>query len=110
MYLGCRKPSRLLLGMRSKAGNRISEDLLKSHFLQLSPTQAEQILIISNDQLEKLAEMTDVIMTVAGHTSSIHAIVAENQDLKAMMMDISSRQSYLETRERSTSRGPETFP
>ncbi|GFT32112.1 hypothetical protein NPIL_199231 [Nephila pilipes] len=34
MQLGDRKPSRLLLQLRSKAGNRMTEELLKSLFLQ----------------------------------------------------------------------------
>ncbi|GFU31430.1 uncharacterized protein NPIL_147101 [Nephila pilipes] len=59
MQLGDRKPSRLLLEMRGKAGNRIAEELLKSLFLQRLPTHVQQILAISNDQLEKLAEMAD---------------------------------------------------
>ncbi|GFT24760.1 hypothetical protein NPIL_215021 [Nephila pilipes] len=37
-------------------------------------------------------------MAAVSHTSSIHAIDAENQGLKPMLMDISSRLSHLETR------------
>ncbi|GFS72184.1 retrovirus-related Pol polyprotein from transposon 297 [Nephila pilipes] len=61
----------------------------------------------TNDQLDKLAEMADGIMAVAGPPSSIHMIDAENQDLRTKLLEISSRLSRLETRERSTSRGPE---
>ncbi|GFT42580.1 uncharacterized protein NPIL_490731, partial [Nephila pilipes] len=104
MQLGDRNPSRLLLEMRSKADSRISEELLKSLFIQRLPTQ---ILAISDDPLDKLAAMADGIMVVAGPTSSIHVINAENQDLRTMLLEISSRLSRLETRERSTSRGPE---
>ncbi|GFQ69388.1 uncharacterized protein TNCT_216581 [Trichonephila clavata] len=100
MQLGDRKPSRLLLEIRSKADSRISEELLKS--IQRLPTHVQQ-MSISNDQLDKLAEMAGGIMAVAGPTSSIHVIDAENRDLKTMLMEISSR---LETRERSTSREP----
>ncbi|GFY55944.1 uncharacterized protein TNIN_406581 [Trichonephila inaurata madagascariensis] len=106
MQLGDRKPSCLLLEMRSKAGSRISEELLKSLFIQRLPTQVQQILAISNDQLDKLVEMADGIMAVAESTSSIHVIDAENQDLKTMLMEISSRLSRLETRERSSSLRP----
>ncbi|GFT39469.1 uncharacterized protein NPIL_203221 [Nephila pilipes] len=107
MQLGDRKPSRLLLEMRSKADSRISEELLKSPFIQRLPTHVQQILAISDDPLDKLAAMADGIMAVAGPTSSIHVINAENQDLRTMLLEISSRLSRLETRERSTSRGPE---
>ncbi|GFU56803.1 uncharacterized protein NPIL_62681 [Nephila pilipes] len=107
MQLGDRKPSRLLLEMRSKADSRISEELLKSLFIQRLPTHVQQILAISDDPLDKLAAMAEGIMAVAGPTSSIHVINAENQDLRTMLLEISSRLSRLETRERSTSRGPE---
>ncbi|GFY77330.1 uncharacterized protein TNIN_12481 [Trichonephila inaurata madagascariensis] len=105
MQLGDRKPSRLLLEMRSKMDNRILEELLKSLFIQRLPAHVQQS--ISNDQLDKLAEVTDGILAVAGPTSSIHVIDAENQDLKIILMEISSRLSRLETRERSSSRRPE---
>ncbi|GFY73272.1 hypothetical protein TNIN_494741 [Trichonephila inaurata madagascariensis] len=57
----------------------------------------QQILAISNGQLDKLAERVDRIMATAGHASSIHVINAENQNLKTMLTDISSRLSRLET-------------
>ncbi|GFS42772.1 retrovirus-related Pol polyprotein from transposon 297 [Nephila pilipes] len=50
--------------------------------------------------------MADGIMAVAGPTSSIHVIDTNNQNLNTMLMEISSHLSRLETRERSTSRGP----
>ncbi|GFT13170.1 retrovirus-related Pol polyprotein from transposon 297 [Nephila pilipes] len=107
MQLSDSKPSRLLLEIRCKAENRMTEELLKSLFLQRLTTYVQQILAISNDQLEKLAEMADGIMAATSHTLSIHEIDAENQGLKiSMLMDISSRLSRLETRERSTSSGP----
>ncbi|GFS44621.1 retrovirus-related Pol polyprotein from transposon 297 [Nephila pilipes] len=90
--------------MRSKAGNKMTEELLQFLFQQRLPTHVQQILAISNDQLEKLADMAYDIMAAA---SSIHAIDSENQELKTMLMDISSRLSRLETRELSTSRRPE---
>ncbi|GFY47301.1 peptidase A2 domain-containing protein [Trichonephila inaurata madagascariensis] len=79
--------------MGNKAGSRISEELLKSLFIQRLPTHVQQILAISNDKLNKLAEMVDGIMAVSGSTSSIHVIDAENQDLKTVLMEISSHLS-----------------
>ncbi|GFX44924.1 retrovirus-related Pol polyprotein from transposon 17.6 [Trichonephila clavipes] len=110
MQLGDRKPSRLLLEMRSLADSRILEELLKSLFLQRLPTHVQQILAISNDQLDKLAEMADGIMAVANPTPSVHVIDAEKQDLQTMLLEISSRLSRLETRERYLSGTRKTFP
>ncbi|GBM44258.1 hypothetical protein AVEN_23318-1 [Araneus ventricosus] len=42
MQLGDRKPYRLLLEIRSKAENKISEELLKSLFLQRLPTHCSR--------------------------------------------------------------------
>ncbi|GFT01893.1 retrovirus-related Pol polyprotein from transposon 297 [Nephila pilipes] len=69
MQLGDHKPSRLLLEMRSKAGNTMMEKLLKSLFLQRLHAHVQQILAISNDQLEKLAEVADGMRAAAGHIS-----------------------------------------
>ena len=60
MQLGDKKPSRLLLEMKGKAGS-MAEDLLKTLFLQRLPPHVQQILAISNDNLQKLAEMADGI-------------------------------------------------
>ncbi|XP_055943705.1 uncharacterized protein LOC129974930 [Argiope bruennichi] len=105
MQLGDLKPWRLLLEMGSKAGNRISDNLLKSFFLQYLPTNVQQILAIFDDGAEKLAEMADGIMAAACSVPSIRAVEAGEMELKTMLMDISSRLSPLETCEHSTSRG-----
>ncbi|GIY12550.1 uncharacterized protein CDAR_112021 [Caerostris darwini] len=82
MQLGDRRPSKLLLEMRSK------------------------ILSISNDNLDKLAEMGDGIMS----TSSVPvfnavAASADQPDLRIMSCKISFRLSRLEARTRDQSRG-----
>ncbi|GBL82873.1 hypothetical protein AVEN_106390-1 [Araneus ventricosus] len=104
MHLGDRKPSRLLLEMRSKAENKISEELLKSLFLQRLPTHVQQILAISNDKLHRLAEMADGIMAAATDTVAIRAVTSEEANLQTTLMEISSRLSRLEASSRSRSR------
>ncbi|GIY74596.1 uncharacterized protein CDAR_367961 [Caerostris darwini] len=100
MQLGDRRPSRLLLEMRSKAGARINDDLQKSLFLQRLPTNIQQILAISND---KLAEMADDIMSTSS-APLVNAVAASaNQpDLRTMLCEITSGQ---EARTRKQSRG-----
>ncbi|GFS31955.1 retrovirus-related Pol polyprotein from transposon 297 [Nephila pilipes] len=93
--------------MRSKAESRMSEELLKSLFLQRLPTHMQGILSIWNDQLEELTEMADDIIAAVGHTSLIHPMDTENQDLKTMLVDISSHWSRLVKRKRSNSHGQE---
>ncbi|GBN20671.1 Retrovirus-related Pol polyprotein from transposon 297 [Araneus ventricosus] len=96
MQLGDRKPSRLLLEMRSKAENKISEELLKSLFLQRLPTHVQQILAISNDKLDRLAETADCIMAAATDSVASSAVTSEEVNLQATLMEISSRLSRLE--------------
>ncbi|KAF8793534.1 hypothetical protein HNY73_005000 [Argiope bruennichi] len=103
MQLGDRKPSRLLIEMRNKAGNKFSEEVLKSLFLQRLPNHVQQILAITNDKLERLAEMADGIMAAATDTVSIQAVSSE-ASMQATLMEISSRLSRLEARPRSRSR------
>ncbi|GIY89437.1 uncharacterized protein CEXT_46821, partial [Caerostris extrusa] len=106
MQLGDRRPSRLQLEMRSKAGARINDDLLKSLFLQRLPTNAEQILAILNDNLDKLAEMADGIMsTSSAPVVNAVAASADQPDLRTMLCEIISRVSRLEARTRDQSRG-----
>ncbi|GIY95787.1 uncharacterized protein CEXT_175191 [Caerostris extrusa] len=102
MQLGDRRPSRLLLEMRSKAGARINDNLLKSLFLQRLPTNVQQILAISNDNLDKLAEMADGIMpTSSAPMVNAVAASADHPDLRTMLCQITSR---LEARTRDQSR------
>ncbi|GBL92524.1 hypothetical protein AVEN_174780-1 [Araneus ventricosus] len=90
--------------MRSKAENKISEELLKSLFLQRLPTHVQQILAISNDKLVRLAEMADGIMAAATDSIAVRAVTSEEANLQATLMEISARLSRLKARSRSHSR------
>ncbi|GFS80387.1 putative gypsy-29-i nvi [Nephila pilipes] len=50
--------------MKSLAGNSISDEVIKSLWLQKLPQQTQAILTISNDTLDKIAEMADKIIAV----------------------------------------------
>ncbi|GBN93685.1 hypothetical protein AVEN_110323-1 [Araneus ventricosus] len=87
MQIGDRKPSRLLFEMRSKAENKIREELLKSLFLQRLPSHVQQILAISNDELGRLAEMVDGIMAAATDTVAIQAVTSEEANYQTTLME-----------------------
>ncbi|GIY38634.1 reverse transcriptase [Caerostris darwini] len=89
--------------MQNKADARINDDLLKSLFLQILPTNVQQILAISNDNLDKLAEMADGIMSTSS-APVVNAIAAsaDQPDLHTMLCEITFR---LEARTRDQSRG-----
>ncbi|GFT38281.1 transposon Tf2-6 polyprotein [Nephila pilipes] len=64
LELGYKRPSDLLRQMKSLAGNSISDEIIKSLWLQRLPQQTQAILTISNDTLDKIAEMADKIIAV----------------------------------------------
>ncbi|GFY53803.1 uncharacterized protein K02A2.6 [Trichonephila inaurata madagascariensis] len=64
MELGDRRPSDLLRQMKSLAGSSISDELIKSLWLQRLPQQTQAILSISKDSLNNIAEMAAKIMAV----------------------------------------------
>lgn len=61
LVLGDDKPSHLLRKMKQLAGKTLGEDFLKTLWLQRLPTQAQAILSVSEDSLDKLALMADKI-------------------------------------------------
>ncbi|GFS89437.1 integrase catalytic domain-containing protein [Nephila pilipes] len=64
LELGDKRASDLLRQMKSLAGNSISDEIIKSLWLQRLPQQTQAILSISNDTLDKIAEMADKIIAV----------------------------------------------
>ncbi|GFT85936.1 uncharacterized protein NPIL_77711 [Nephila pilipes] len=64
LELGDKRPSDLLRRMKSLAGNSISDEIIKSLWLQRLPQQTQAILTISNYTLDKIAEMADKIIAV----------------------------------------------
>ncbi|GBL73845.1 hypothetical protein AVEN_230801-1 [Araneus ventricosus] len=77
------------------------EELLKSLFLQRLSTHEQQILAISNDKLDRLAELADGTMAATTDTVAIRAVTSEEANLQTTLMEISSRLSRLEARSRS---------
>lgn len=66
--LGNQRPSRLLKHMRDLAEGKMSDELLKSLWMQRLPTNTQTVLSTSEDALDKLATMAD----------RIHDIVSTN--------------------------------
>lgn len=89
--LGDQRPSHLLLEMKELASGKVSDDLLKTLWLQRLPTQVKVILAASDDTVTNLAHMADKIIEVA--------------DLKNNYGNISSTENVVT---RSTTRSVET--
>lgn len=61
MQLGDKRPSFLLMEMRQLGGNNVTDDILKSLWIQQMPRQIQAILSVSSDNLSTLASMADKI-------------------------------------------------
>lgn len=59
---GDKRPSDILREMRNLAGSQLNDDVLKSLWMDGLPSQAQAILTVSDDNLDKLAVMADKIV------------------------------------------------
>lgn len=62
--LGDRKPSQLLNEMTRLGGSSVSQEILKTLWLQHLPTQIQSVLAASSDSLENLSKMADKIAEI----------------------------------------------
>lgn len=65
MSLGDKRPSHLLREMKDLAGSKLSDEFLKSLWIQHLPQQTQAILSASGDELSKQAILADKICEVA---------------------------------------------
>jgi hypothetical protein len=107
--LGDRKPSTLLCEMRSLSTGAISEDVLKSLWLQRLPNQMQAILTVSSETLNKLALMADKIAdatdlheirSVAAPTISVESLGQQIATLTKQVEKLMSRRSNSRSRNR----------
>lgn len=72
--LGDKKPSQLLREMKILA-KEVSQDVLRTLWIQRLPVRVQVVLSINEDaELEKLAEMADKIVEISYTTSSIQEV------------------------------------
>lgn len=117
--LGDQKPSHLLSDMKELANGKVSDDLLKTLWVQRLPTQVRAILSVSSDSLSNLASMADKIIEVAEIKNDFSQIStaenmglsraksAENEQINVLQTQIASLTRKVEEmgRARSQSRG-----
>lgn len=93
LELGDMTPSQLLRKMRSLGGNDVvSDKVLRTLWLDKMPDSVKNILIVSDESLEKLAEMADKIMEMSPRTAEVAAI----QQKPALIEELISKISALE--------------
>lgn len=78
LTLGDGKPTALLRQMRSLAGARVTDEFLRTMFLQRLPTSVRSILATSSDPLDNLAAMADKIVDINSQNSYLSDTVCAN--------------------------------
>ncbi|XP_065356074.1 uncharacterized protein LOC135950462 [Calliphora vicina] len=76
--VGDKKPSALLREMRALASGKVSEDLLKTLWIQRLPNTTKAILSVSNDTIDKLCLIADKIHDQSDPT--INAVSVNNDE------------------------------
>lgn len=69
LELGDKRPSHLLTEMRALANSSMTDDVLRSLWLQRLPNQMQAILAISSEPTDKLASMADKICEATSTTN-----------------------------------------
>lgn len=122
------KPSQLLLEMRQKGGDAVTDDVLKRLWLNALPTRARDILVITEESsLDKLARIADKIYDEIPETQnkSVCPIsikperekpISEDQNLSSLfdmmkimmnkICDLEKNQDTMANRSRSPNRNP----
>lgn len=112
--LGDERPTHLLRKMRQLANNKVTDDLLKTLWIQRLPKETQTILSVSEGNLDKLAQMADTILDVTPHqiaeTQAAQANVDKKedviQDLQAQIAALTEQVSRLSrTQDRQGSSG-----
>lgn len=109
--LGDRKPSILLCEMKNLADQKVSENFLKTLWLQRLPMDMRSILSVSTDDLNKLATMADKIWDLRPPDNYSLATVAQPnistatlESLQKQINDLQIQVQNLSKRGRSSSR------
>ncbi|UYV73663.1 hypothetical protein LAZ67_11000265 [Cordylochernes scorpioides] len=94
--LGDLKPSQLLQKLRSLATEDLSDKFIKTLWLEKLPQAIQQILIISEEELDKLAVMADRIAELNPKTEIYEAAKPENET-KMLFKKIESLEQKIES-------------
>ncbi|XP_075150966.1 uncharacterized protein LOC142225077 [Haematobia irritans] len=101
--IGDKKPSALLREMRELSCGKISEELLRTLWIQRLPSTTKAILSVSEDIIEKLALMADKIYDQSDSVASV-SLCTEADRLSCLEKQIQDRQRRTQRYSRSSSR------
>jgi hypothetical protein len=78
LQLGDKRPSHLLVEMRNLAENKLTDEVLKSLWLQRLPTRVQQILSVCTTELSELAQVADKVLEVSDCSAAIASVSNDN--------------------------------
>jgi len=112
LELGDKKSSQLLREMKSLAGSRVSDDLLRTLWCQRLPARTQELLLIfDSSSLDKLAECADKIYehptTLEVHAAEARMSLAEraNDPIRQLTMQVAQLTAQVRRLERPHSGG-----
>ncbi|GBL90966.1 Transposon Ty3-I Gag-Pol polyprotein [Araneus ventricosus] len=81
--------------MRNLAAGNIVDDVLKSIWMQRLPTSIQQILSVSKDSLDGLAQIADKVNEVSSFRPEVNAVVSENSELRSLREEVANLRAEL---------------
>lgn len=110
LELGDKRPSALLREMRSLSGAQVTDDFLKTMFLQRLPTHIRSILATSVENLDMLATMADKINEISNSNYIASASTSNETDrlsrLEKQLSELTTSVNKLHSRSNSRSKSP----
>ncbi|EFA07205.2 Retrovirus-related Pol polyprotein from transposon 297-like Protein [Tribolium castaneum] len=92
--LGDKKPSQLLNEMKRLGDSAVSDELLKTLWLQRLPTHVQSVLATSSDPIQNLAQMADKIVEIQ-HMSSVCTVTTPTEDMSAAILQLTKEVAAL---------------
>ncbi|GFR10163.1 uncharacterized protein TNCT_208121 [Trichonephila clavata] len=95
LELGDMLPSQLLRKMGSLGHPDISEKVLRTLWLEKIPESVRNIIIVSDEGLEKLVAMADKIVEMSPRTLELSAVIKDTSEIEHLLSKISALEAQL---------------
>lgn len=96
LMLGDKRPSQLLQEMRNLSNGKIGDDVLKSLWLQRLPIAIQQILSVSQSNLDDLSLIADKVNEVSSFTSIVESISPDASAIQSLKNEVAELRSEIQ--------------
>ncbi|KAK9876232.1 hypothetical protein WA026_012533 [Henosepilachna vigintioctopunctata] len=111
LQLGDLKPSQLLRKMRELGNSFLSEDFLKTLWLQRLPSEVQTILAVSTESLDKLAKLADTIVDVKTDTDrNVCAVKVSNSEFEILRDEVKVLRQEIQELKQELRKGAQNTP